>query len=109
MTIPAEKMSGLGAFVLTPVNDMEEVYAEVVEVEGEADLPVSAAVLSLVDDDDASLARAWLSRFARTVASQAVETVEERLERRSPAADHLTLAGYTILGGRGAQRQAGAR
>ncbi len=99
LSIPAEEMSGSDTFVLTPVNDMEEARHEAVEVRGEADLPVSPALLSLLDDDDASLARAWLGRFARTVASQAVEAVEERLEGRSAAADHLTLAGQRIVAG----------
>ena len=87
LTIPAERTTGVGTFVLTPVNDMKESYSATVKVGGEADLPVSAALLSLVDDDDASLAKAWLSRFARTVASQTVDTVEERLEARSASAD----------------------
>ena len=104
LTIPAKQMSGLATFVLTPVNDMEEANSGTLEVQGEADLPVSLALLLLLDDDDASVARAWLSRFARTVASQTVETVEERLERRSAGADHVTLAGYPILGGRGPGR-----
>ncbi len=108
LTIPTEEMSGSGTFVLMPANDMEEAHAETVEVSGEADLPVSPARLMLIDDDDASLASAWLSRFARTVASQTVETVEERLVGRSAAADHLTLAGYRILAGRGSHRQVGA-
>ena len=108
LTIPTEEMSGSGTFVLTPANDMEETHPETVEVSGEADLPVSPARLMLIDDDDASLASAWLSRFARTVASQTVETVEERLVGRSASADHLTLAGYRILAGRGPHRQAGA-
>ena len=108
LTIPTEEMSGSATFVLTPANDMEEAHPETVEVSGEADLPVSPARLMLIDDDDASLASAWLSRFARTVASQTVETVEERLVGMSAPADHLTLAGYRILAGRGPHRHAGA-
>ena len=39
----------------------------------------SSATVTIVDDD-ANLAKAWLARFGRTVASQAVEGITERLD-----------------------------
>ena len=39
----------------------------------------SSATVTIVDDD-ATLAQAWLARFGRTVASQAVEGITERLD-----------------------------
>ena len=100
LTIPPEEVSGFGTFLLTPVNDMVEARTESVEVLGEADMPVTSTQVSLLDDDDASHARAWLSRFARTVASQTVETVEERLLGSSGVGNHLTLAGQQVFAGR---------
>ncbi len=39
----------------------------------------SSATVTIVDDD-ANLAKAWLARFGRTIASQAVEGITERLD-----------------------------
>ena len=95
LTIPAKQMSGLATFVLTPVNDMEEANSGTLEVQGEADLPVSLALLLLLDDDDASVARAWLSRPGRCRRQQRLrargfpddcQSLRENPDRREPDA-----------------------
>lgn len=100
LAIPAEQTVGTATFVLRPADDTREANPETVEVRGEAVLPVSAASVVLLDDDDASAARAWLGRFARTIASQTVEAVEARLDGGGNGANHVMLAGYEVLGGR---------
>ncbi len=101
VTIPAERANGSATFRLTPVNDRIEASPETITLNGEAALSVSATSISLVDDDDATAARVWLSRFARTVASQVVDMAEQRIEGGSTA-DHLTLGGYSLLSGHAA-------
>ncbi len=101
VTIPAERTSGSATFRLAPVNDRIEASPETITLNGAAELPVSATSISLVDDDDATAARVWLSRFGRTVASQVVDMAEQRIEGRSTS-DHLTLGGYSLLSGHAA-------
>ena len=54
VTIAAGEISGTGAFTLMPEDDGVAESNETLEVEGNADLPVEAATVTLVDDDAAS-------------------------------------------------------
>ena len=54
LTIPAGAASGEADFSLTPVNDQIAEGAETLEVSGTAALPVTAATLTISDDDTAS-------------------------------------------------------
>ena len=68
--------------------------------------PVSVAVGTIVDDDDSSVEEAWLARFGRTAASNALEAVEDRLSRGSSAGSQLTVAGHRIDVSGGTERTA---
>ena len=101
VTIPATMVSGAGTFVLTPLNDMAAAGDETVRVSGTSDLPVTAATLILTDDDDASMATAWLARFGRTSASHVVDAVAERLRGAQGRRTHVTAGGQRLFGGSG--------
>ena len=49
-----------------------------------------------ITDDDPSVARAWLARFGRTVASRAVDAIDERLTQPAGADAHLTVGGQRL-------------
>ena len=52
--------------------------------------PVATGVIE-DDDDNTKVVKMWITRFGRTVATQVVEAVEDRLERASDRRTHLTL------------------
>ena len=54
ITIAAGDTSGVGTFTLEPVDDRVDELDETVTVSGNADLPVTADMIELVDDDDSS-------------------------------------------------------
>ena len=101
VTIPATMVSGAGTFALTPLNDMAAAGDETVRVSGASALPVTAATLILTDDDDASVATAWLARFGRTSASHVVDAVAERLRGAPSRRTHVTAGGQRLFGGSG--------
>ena len=47
-------------------------------------------------DDDAAVARMWLSRFGRTVATEVVNAVDHRLRSRMDAGSHVRIAGRRV-------------
>ena len=47
-------------------------------------------------DDDAAVARMWLSRFGRTVATEVVNAVDHRLRSRMDAGSHVRIAGRRL-------------
>ena len=49
-----------------------------------------------IKDDDAAVAKAWLARFGRTVASHVVEAVDARLTGELGPTTQVTLAGATL-------------
>ena len=49
-----------------------------------------------IEDDDAAVAKAWLSRFGRTVASHVVEAVDARLTGELGPTTQVTLGGTTL-------------
>ena len=100
--IPATMVSGAGTFVLTPLNDMAAAGDETVRVSGASDLPVTVATLILTDDDDSSVATAWLARFGRTSASHVVDAVGERLRGATRQRTQVTAGGQRLLGESGA-------
>ena len=51
-----------------------------------------------IEDDDATVTVAWLARFGRTVTSQVLEAVGERLLGGSDAGTQATLAGHRLEG-----------
>ena len=61
------------------VPEEDETFGVSLSNAANAELDGAAATVTIADDD-AGLARAWLSRFGRTVASQVVEGVTERLD-----------------------------
>ncbi len=50
----------------------------------------------LSEAERAAVAKAWLARFGRTVAGQAMDMIGARLARVSTGSSHLTLGGQTI-------------
>ena len=49
-----------------------------------------------IEDDDAAVAKAWLARFGRTVASHVVEAVDARLTGELGPTTQVTLGGTTL-------------
>ena len=71
--------------------------------------PASVAVGTIVDDDDSSVEEAWLARFGRTAATNALEAVESRLTREPAAGSQVTVAGHRIdVSGGSTERSTGA-
>ncbi len=101
LTIRAEEPSGVGAFTLTPLVSVLKSLPETVEVSGSSDLPVVPSAVLLVDVATGEVPAGWLERFARTVASQTVDLVRERLDGRVGAGNQLSLFGYRLFGGYG--------
>ena len=105
LTIPAEGLSGFGTFTMAPLISVLRSSPETVEVSGVAELPVLSAGLLLVDADTGLAPAGWLKRFARTVASQTVDLIQERLDGRSGRGNQLTLGGFRLFGGQGGKLQ----
>ena len=103
LTIRAGELSGAGTFTMTPLISILKSSPETVEVRGASDLPVVPAALLLVDVDTGEVPAGWLERFARTVASQTVDLVRERLDGMVGGGNQLTLFGYRLFGGYGGQ------
>ena len=89
VTIPAGMSSGTGTFTLTLRDDTSVERDETVAIEGTATgFTVTGTELTIIDVEAAPIHRtlavsAWLARFGRTVAGQAVEAVSERVSRGS--------------------------
>ena len=103
LTIGAGELSGAGTFTMTPLISILKSSPETVGVRGASDLPVVPAALLLVDVDTGEVPAGWLERFARTVASQTVDLVRERLDGMVGGGNQLTLFGYRLFGGYGGQ------
>ena len=50
----------------------------------------------VIEDDERTVSRAWLTRFGRTVASQAVESVSDRLTGAARRASQVTVGGQQL-------------
>ena len=62
------------------VPEEDETFTVTLSSPTNAVLDQEASATAVIVDDDANLAKAWLARFGRTVASQAVEGITERLD-----------------------------
>ena len=60
------------------------------------DASVDMGATGTIKDDDAALAKAWLARFGRTVASHVVEAVEARLTGELGPVTQVTLGGTQL-------------
>ena len=60
------------------------------------DANVDMSATGTIKDDDAALAKAWLSRFGRTVASHVVEAVDARLTGELGPVTQVTLGGTQL-------------
>ena len=60
------------------------------------DANVDMSATGTIKDDDAALAKAWLSRFGRTVASHVVEAVDARLSGELGPVTQVTLGGTQL-------------
>ncbi len=60
------------------------------------DKDVDDTATGTIEDDDSAVAKAWLSRFGRTVASHVVEAVDARLTGELGPATQVTLGGTTL-------------
>ena len=60
------------------------------------DRDFDAPATGTIKDDDAAVAKAWLARFGRTVASHVVEAVDARLTGELGPTTQVTLAGATL-------------
>ena len=115
ITIPAGRTSGTGTFTLLPTNDDVVETDEMISVWGVAEgLTVNGTTLTLSDDDTVPERRRALelsvTRIGRTVATQAVDAIGERLDAssrlsRTPASGNrfetgpLAVAGILAAGG----------
>ena len=54
------------------------------------------AATGVIEDDERTVSKAWLTRFGRTVASQAVESVSDRLTGASHRASQVTVGGQPL-------------
>ena len=54
------------------------------------------AATGVIEDDERTVSKAWLTRFGRTVASQAVESVSDRLTGASRRASQVTVGGQQL-------------
>ena len=91
--------------LLDDAKDEDEETFELVLSNAENALIGDATATGTIENDD-PLQRAWLARFGRTVGSQAVDAVGERL--RGDAATHVTIAGQLIGATADAQGEAEA-
>ena len=100
VTIPAGATSATGTFTLTPIDDALREGDETVSVTGTTDaagLTVTGTELIIMDDDGhGRVLKAWIARFGRAVASQAVEAIGERLD--GGGATHVTVGGVILTG-----------
>ena len=62
------------------VPEEDEAFTVTLSSPTNAVLDQESSATVVIVDDDANLAKAWLARFGRTVASQAVEGISERLD-----------------------------
>ena len=77
------------------LDEADESFLMVLSDPSNATLEDSEATGTIVDDDPA-VAKAWLARFGRTVASQVVETVAGRLAAGSERGTQVTVAGRQL-------------
>ena len=91
--------------LLDDAKDEDEETFELVLSNAENALIGDATATGTIENDD-PLQRAWLARFGRTVGSQAVDAVGERLT--GDAATHVTIAGQLIGATADAQGEAEA-
>ena len=54
------------------------------------------AATGVIEDDERTVSKAWLTRFGRTVASQVVESVSDRLTGASRRASQVTVGGQPL-------------
>ena len=54
------------------------------------------AATGVIEDDERTVSKAWLTRFGRTVASQAVESVSDRLTGAARRASQVTVGGQQL-------------
>ena len=95
LTIAAGQASGTASFTLTPVDDAVDEPEETIVVEGTTPgLEVTAATVSLTNDD--SLPEAWLARFGRTAAEQALDAVRGRLSAERTPGFRGRFAGHAL-------------
>ena len=98
LTIPALSMSETGTFVLMPMNDRIEEPEETVSVEGSATGFAVTGTEVAIDDSGVAVVPPLLARFARTVADQVLESVDERRRASRLPSFEGRLAGHPIGG-----------
>ena len=90
------------------LDELDETFTMVLADPVHATLPDGTTTATgTIEDDDASLARAWLARFGRTVASHVVEAVDGRLREDALSGGQATVAGRPLSPGREVARSDG--
>ena len=90
------------------LDELDETFTMVLADPVHATLPDGTTTATgTIEDDDASLARVWLARFGRTVASHVVEAVDGRLREDALSGGQATVAGRPLSPGREVARSDG--
>ena len=91
------------------LDELDETFTMVLDDPVHATLPDGTATATgTIEDDDASLARVWLARFGRTVASHVADAVDGRLREDAPSGGQASVAGRRLSPGGGTARSEGA-
>ena len=98
ITIPANQAGGTGAFGLTPVNDVIAEGDETLRVSGTAALPVTAAELTLADDDTASTGIALTLNPEQVTEDGGAQTVRVTAMLNAGAHTADTVVNVTVAG-----------
>ena len=104
IAIPAEATSGTGTFTLDPEDDGVDEADEALTVTGVADLPVTAATLTLADDDATSsgIVLAAMPSWVSEGAGSTVVTVTATLDGGARTAETVVTAAVSGSGAAGA-------
>ena len=83
------------------LDEADETFTMVLGDPANATLADGTAI-GTIEDDDASVAQAWLARFARTVATHVVDAIGERVTEGTGQRSQATVAGRRLSPGAGA-------
>ena len=91
------KVDTTQTITITTIDDAHDDSGEkfTLRLENASNAVIDGNVVTITITNDDPLQKAWLSRFGRTIASQVVDAVTDRLSN-VPTESHVTVAGQTI-------------